>query len=514
MIHFPETITKKIFNVDDLQITIDKIRTNKKISMCHGTFDIVHPGHIRHLIYAKGKADILIASVTADKYVTKNEDGPFITDELRARNLAAMEMVDYVMIDYNQTPINAIALIKPDYFIKGFEYSTDNIHPSTKEEIDVVEKNGGTVLFSPGDVVYSSTRLQSIHKPKFIHEKLLALMDSENLDFDQIINTVKSFSGIKVHVVGDTIVDKYNYCSLLGPTTKTPTFSIKRESSDSFIGGAGIVAKHLKSLGAEVKFTTLLGDDDLKELVQSDLNDWQIDCNFIIDDSRPTTLKERFWADGYKMLQVDTVDNHVPNESTQNEIALKIQNDNSDAVIFSDFRHGMFNQQSIDLYNSSINKNAIKIADSQVSNRWGNILDFKHFDIIFPNEKEARFSMGDQDCGIRILGSNLLDKSRAKYLILKLGEKGLMGFRGFSRDPKDFFPLDSFTETIVDGVGAGDSLLAGATLAFIRSRDILISSIIGNVAAAVTCEISGNVPVSPDQILQKIGKLKKEALLK
>ena len=513
MNNYTASIINKIKKIEELKSLLQEKRLDKKVVMCHGTFDIVHPGHIRHLLYAKEKGDILITSVTADKYVAKKKDGPFIPEELRARNLAALEMVDYVFIDYNQKPLQTISMIEPDYFVKGFEYSMDNIHPSTKEEIAVVEKYGGKVLFSPGDVVYSSTRLQTIKKPKLTYEKLLALLDSENLDFDSLLNTVLSFSGIKVHVVGDTIVDQYNYCSVLGPTTKTPTFSIRRESSDIFVGGAGIVAKHLKSFGAEVTFTTLLGDDDLRTFVEADLKDWQIECNLIIDDSRPTTLKERFWADGYKMLQVDTVDNHVPNDTIQMDIARKIQNDNSDVVVFSDFRHGMFNHQSVDLFASSIDGKTLKIADSQVSNRWGNILDFQHFDLIFPNEKEARFSMGDQDSGVRQLGTDLFRNSNAKYLILKLGEKGLMVFKDSALDPKDFFPLDSFAEAIVDGVGAGDALLAGATLAYVRSSDILVSAIIGNVAAAVACERSGNVPVSIKQILEKIGKIKKEALL-
>ena len=76
--------------------------------MCHGTFDLVHPGHIRHLIYAKNEADVLIVSITSDKHVIKKKDGTYIPENLRAENLAALEFVDYVFIDYNHTPINSI----------------------------------------------------------------------------------------------------------------------------------------------------------------------------------------------------------------------------------------------------------------------------------------------------------------------------------------------------------------------------------------------------------------------
>ena len=253
-------------------------------------------------------------------------------------------------------------------------------------------------------MVYSSTHLLKVHKPKISIDKLMAIMEAENVTFDDILGTLHKFKNIKVHVVGDTIVDKYSYCSVLGPTTKTPTFSVKLETSKKFVGGAGIVAKHLKSLGADVIFTTVLGSDNLKDFVINDLNKWDIKINAIIDNTRPTTMKERFWADGYKLLQVDTLDNSIISEKILKEIGFHIAGEKSDIVIFSDFRHGIFQKETIKSLGRKIHSGAIKVADSQVSNRWGNILDFKNFDIILPNEKEARFALADQDRGIRPIG--------------------------------------------------------------------------------------------------------------
>src|SRR4029079_1169006 len=82
----------------------------KKVIMCHGTFDIVHPGHVRHLLYAKSKCDILIASLTADAHILKANFRPFVPQELRAFNLAALECVDYVVIDIDPTPLRNIGI--------------------------------------------------------------------------------------------------------------------------------------------------------------------------------------------------------------------------------------------------------------------------------------------------------------------------------------------------------------------------------------------------------------------
>jgi len=497
---------EKIKTIDGLRKIIGKPPRKKKVIMCHGTFDIVHPGHIRQLAYAKEKADILIASVTADKYVAKGEEKPFVPEELRAKNLAALELVDYVIIDYHPKPIDNILKIKPDLFIKGFEYAKDGIHPKTKEEIKAVSSYGGEIIFSPGDIVYSSTHLLTVHRPKIALDKILAYMDVENVSFNDILNVLKKFKNTKVHVIGDTIVDKYSYCTVLGPTTKTPTFSIKLDSSEMFVGGAGIVAKHLKNLGADVTFTTLLGNDDLKDFVIKDIKKWNIKTNAIIDNTKPTTLKERFWADGYKLLQVDTVDNRIISDKILKEICNHIKQDKQDIYVFSDFRHGIFNKETIKTIINNADPKTIKVADSQVSNRWGNILEFSGVNIIFPNEKEARFALGDQDLGIRPLAAQLYRKSKAKYLVLKLGEKGILIYRKprAPTKPRDFIFIDSFVEELKDALGAGDALLATTSLAYKCSKDIFISAILGNAAAAVACEKEGNHPVSIKEIEQKI----------
>ncbi len=127
-------VSHKVKTAKEVAALIGEPPRKKKVIMCHGTFDIVHPGHVRHLLYAKSKGDILIASLTADAHIAKANFRPFVPQELRAFNLAALEVVDYVVIDADPTPIDNIGIIKPDYFAKGYEYTKRGCIPARRRK--------------------------------------------------------------------------------------------------------------------------------------------------------------------------------------------------------------------------------------------------------------------------------------------------------------------------------------------------------------------------------------------
>lgn len=500
---------RKIKSRGELLSIIGPRPRKQLVIMCHGTFDLVHPGHVRHLIYAKSKAGILVASLTSDAHIRKAEHRPFVPQQLRAMNLAALEVVDYVIIDDNPTPLENIRFLHPDYFAKGYEYSNGRIHPSTQEEIEVLGSYGGEMIFTPGDVVYSSSRFIESGPPNLAAEKLSVLMESEGISFDDLRRTLEAFREVRVHVVGDTIVDSHVYCTLLGGAAKTPTFSLKYESQTDFAGGAAVVAKHLRRAYAEVKLSTVLGEDGLREFVLSDLGTHGVECEAIIDPTRPTTQKNVFIAGGYRMLKVDRLDNRPISDRIVKQLTASLVSTRVDAVIFSDFRHGIFNRQTIPELTASIPSGVLKVADSQVASRWGNILEFEGFDLITPNEREARFALGDQDSIIRPLALELYKRAKCGTLILKLGDRGIITYRAPSHDVRSFFNIDSFAEGAVDPVGAGDALMSYATLALVTTGSCVIGSILGTMAAAVACEHEGNIPVAPDDVAKKLESVEK-----
>jgi rfaE bifunctional protein kinase chain/domain len=503
----------KVKTLDELIAELGPRPRKRKVIMCHGVFDVVHPGHLRHLIYAKGKADILIASLTADRHIGKGAHRPHVPQDLRALNLAAFEIVDYVLIDPNSAPLETLRALQPDFFAKGYEYKSDGqIHPKTQEELDVIAGYGGEVIFTPGDIVYSSSRLIELEPPNIKVEKLLTLMDSANLSFDDLRNTLKAFVGKRVHVIGDTIVDSLTQCSMIGGQTKTPTMSVLFQERQDFIGGAAIVAEHLRAAGADVTFSTVLGDDPFKDFVLKGLEQRKVTVNAIIDHTRPTTNKNAIVAGGYRLLKVDTLDNRTISDDIHAKLIQAIQRTPADAVVFADFRHGLFNRRTIPALIDAIPRGALKVADSQVASRWGNICDFQNFDLITPNEREARFALGDQDSGIRPLAAQLFDAAACKMLILKLGDRGVLTCRSTDHQALDsFFVVESFVGNVVDAVGAGDALLAYATLAMLASNNAVTATILGSMAAAVECEADGNIPVDSQNVLARIEAVERHA---
>ena len=499
----------KIKSAKEIAILIGKLPRKNKVIMCHGTFDVVHPGHIRHLLYAKTKAHILIASLTSDMHITKGNMRPYVPEDLRAINLAALEMVDYVVIDRDATPLKNLAVIKPDFYAKGYEYAANFINPKTAEEIKIVEKYGGEIIFTPGDVVYSSSALIELEAPSIAIEKLMTLMNAEKVTFKDLRKSISRFKGIKIHVVGDTIVDSYTHCSMAGGMTKTPTMSVRLEKKVDYVGGAGVVAKHLKAAGADVYFSTVLGDDEYSKFVLNDLNKNNIKSLAIIDKTRPTTNKNAIVVQRYRLLKLDTVDNRSITEKILLKFENQIHKTKVDAIVFCDFRHGIFNRNTIPSLIKAIPKGVFKVADSQVASRWGNILEFKYFDLITPNEREARFALGDQDSVLRPLARELHKQSKCKTLILKCGNRGIMTYRSDSPDYRAFFNIESFANQVIDSVGAGDALLAYSTLAMIATSNNVIASILGNIAAGIECEHDGNCPITPELMLKKIDEMEK-----
>lgn len=482
-------------------------RADRRVVMCHGVFDVVHPGHVRHLLYAKSKADVLVCSITPDEAVKKGPYRPHTPQQIRAANLAVFDIVDYVVICDAAGTLDLISRVKPDFYAKGFEYSLAAGRTRPIPEAAVVEGYGGEVLYTPGDFVRSSSALIEAGAPDLRWDKLALVMERRKITFDSLRCAVAGLRGLRAHVVGDTIVDALIHCEMIGANAKTPTISVRRERREEFVGGAAIVALHMQAAGAMVTFSTVLGDDAAGVMVADNLSRAGVDVRHLADRARPTTVKEAVVVDGYRMLKIDTVDNRSISDAILRRLCEQVaETEEESAVVFSDFRHGVFNARTIPQLTAAAPGRCMRAADSQVASRWGNIADFKGFHLVTPNEKEARHALADQDSGVRPLAARLREEIAAKWLLMKMGARGVLGFSAEG----DSFALDAFAREVRDPVGAGDAFLAYAVLGLISATGCLATAaILGSLAAGIECEYDGNVPVTPDAVLARIDDAEK-----
>jgi cytidyltransferase-like protein len=127
-----------------------------KTVLAHGCFDGLHPGHLRHLEEAKHYVDWLIVSITTDEWVRKGPGRPYIPAALRAELVGALRCVDQVVLTDGDSAAEVIRRLRPTFFAKGHDYFAKN-DPRTRAEKDALASYGGLMLFTSGQIVFSST---------------------------------------------------------------------------------------------------------------------------------------------------------------------------------------------------------------------------------------------------------------------------------------------------------------------------------------------------------------------
>ena len=154
----------KIVSVKQLQEVVTRYKQEgKKVAHCHGCFDLMHPGHIKYFQAAKKMADILIVTLSPDKFVDKGPYRPVFNQRLRAESIAALECVDHVAINEWPTAVEILRLLRPDYYVKGQEFEKlEDKTGKLQQEYEVVKEIGSEMRFTH-EIVFSSTKLLNAH---------------------------------------------------------------------------------------------------------------------------------------------------------------------------------------------------------------------------------------------------------------------------------------------------------------------------------------------------------------
>jgi rfaE bifunctional protein kinase chain/domain/rfaE bifunctional protein nucleotidyltransferase chain/domain len=501
---------RKTLSLDALLALREQARLAGRIVVhCHGCFDIVHPGHIAHLQEARSLGDLLIVTVSADAQVSKGVDRPLIPEDLRAGSLAALECVDAVYVNADPTAVELLGRLKPDIYVKGREYEKNN-DPRFLAERDVVTENGGRVVFSSGEVVYSSTaligRLRS-HE-RFNDEKISRFRDRYELSDTDVHRLLLSGQGRRIAVVGDYMVDRYHFCNATGVAGEAPMMSLRSLQSRDYDGAAGVIAMHLATLGAQPTLITTTADDHAGAAGEMRLRSAGVNVQGFAA-RRSTIHKHRYLVEQTKLFKVDDGAPLPADSRTEDAMAERLMNAvdaGLDAVIFADFGYGTISSGLLDRVLPEVRKR-VPILTADVSGRQSNLLRFREFDLLCPTEREAREVQHDFASGLGAVVWNLLKQTRSRQAIITLGKQGLVtfdrnGLPDGSRLRSEHLP--ALSADCVDALGAGDALLSAATLVLAGGGSLQQAAFVGSLAAAIEINQLGNEPVTADQVLDHL----------
>jgi rfaE bifunctional protein kinase chain/domain len=470
----------------------------KRIAFVSGNFNVVHPGHLRLLKFAREQADFLVVGVTQD-----GSPGVSLPLDMRLEGVAALSYVDRA-VALRSAPVDFIAALQPHFVVKGKEYED-----VVNAEEATVAAYGGRLLFGSGEVRFASLSLlrgeyfdknyTTISKPRDFPKR-------HGFGMESLTSVLKKFTKLRVLVVGDLIVDEYINCDPLGMSQEDPTLVVTPIEAMKFVGGAGIVAAHARGLGAQVRFVSLAGADLESKFAHGKLREYGVEAELFIDDARPTTLKQRFRASGKTLLRVNSLRQHAPPREISRrmldafEAALK----ETDLVLFADFNYGCLPQTFVDAACSLASaRNAMMAADSQASSQLSDISRFKDMTLVTPTEREARLALHDFDSGLAVVAENLRAKARAENLVITLGGEGLL-VRATEHGEDRMDQLPAFNRAPKDVAGASDSFFTCASLALAAGIDIWRSAYLGSIASACQTARVGNTPLTSTDIQGEI----------
>ena len=507
---------RKICPLDRLlAVRREAAASGKTVVHCHGCFDIVHPGHIQYLQFAKGQGDLLVVSLTADPNVNKGVARPLIPEDLRAASVAALECVDFVYVNPDPTAAELLEALRPDVYVKGREYET-NQDPRFLAERDTVTRHGGRVIFSSGEVVYSSTALiGSVSNAQlFNEEKVRRFRQTYGLNAADLANTVHRFRGMRMVVVGDYILDRYHSCDATGVAAESPMMSLRLLKSDDFDGGAAIIASHLAGLGCEPTLITAVTDDEAGRRAEARLAAAGVDVA-ATRDRRALSTKHRYLVDATKMIKVDDATSNPLDSGQSKRLCETIlaAADGAAGVIFADFGYGLITSGLLDQLMPQL-RPRVPVITADVSGMQSSLLRFRGVDLLCPTEREVRQTLNNFASGLNAVVHQLLQATAAKQALITMGKQGLVAFdqhrptaagESWERHLRSAY-LPSLAHHVIDSLGCGDALLSVASATLAAGGSLHAAAFLGSIAASIEAEQLGNIPVTVDGVMARLNE--------
>lgn len=485
----------KIKTLDELA---DIIQTLKKdgntVVHCHGVFDLLHPGQIRHLESAKHEGDILIVTITQDKYVGKGSGHPYFNQRLRAESIAALQCVDYVAINKWSTAVETIKKLKPDIYAKGSDYSNreGDLTAQIYKEEEAIKSVGGRIHFTD-ELTFSSTKLLNLYFDVYPEEANAFLRKfRNNYSAEDVIERLRNLRKMTVLVVGDAIIDQYHYCYTFGKLSKDNIITAKYLREETFAGGALAAANHIAGFCQDVHLVTCLGRQDThEEFILSHLKQ-NIKPKFFYRDNASTIVKRRFVDPDFlsKMFEICYLDDIELSESLNREVCNYLQANASkyDLVLVADFGHGFIGQELAQILCDRAKFLAVNTQTNSANAGFNLITRYSRADYICIDEPEIRLACHDKFGKLEDLVTRISKELNCNRIAITRGHHGSLTYSAEG----GFFEIPVLSEEVVDRVGAGDAYLSITSPCVADGNPMEMVGLIGNAVGALKVRIVCN----------------------
>ncbi len=497
----------KIIQYKNIKKKISELKKrNKKIVLCHGVFDVIHIGHINHFKKAREFGDILIVTITSDKFVNKGINRPIFNQNKRIELISELNCVDYVSLSDFEDANNLIKIIRPDFYVKGQDYKEFKNDKTGKINLEKknVEKFGGKIVFTNEESFSSSNIINNLTFNKHQLKFLKGIRDKYSLDY--IHNLFKKISKLKVLVIGETIIDQYNFCEALGKSGKEPYLALKDIYAENYLGGAAAIANHIVDFTKKTKLISMVGEkNDYQGFIKKKLNK-KIKGIFFRKKNSPTILKKRFIDNitKNKLFGIYSLNDDISSRKDDEKICKFIEKNipKFDLILISDYGHGFISNKTAKKITSKKKYVALNAQVNASNIGYHDLLKYNNIDSLVINETELRHEMRNKKDDTKFLSLQLQKKINTNDLLVTRGKHGAILL---SKKNKSFIESPAFAKNVIDKVGAGDAMLSIISLLIKIGAPKDLSLLLGSFAGSMSVETIGNsVSINKKNFLRQI----------
>ncbi|MBE3137510.1 MAG: adenylyltransferase/cytidyltransferase family protein [Thermoplasmata archaeon] len=502
---------EKIISLNDLAKICGEYKIKKKkVVLSRGCFDLLHPGHIRHLKAAKKYGDILIVTIIPDRFVRKGPERPVFNEHLRAESVASLADVDYVALEKDETVVNTIQLLKPDFYVKGKEYSnsTEGETSTILLEEKAVKKIGGEIRFTD-EITFSSS---SIINERFniLSKDAKEYLKTLKRDYtsSDIVRILKSLNNMNVLIIGDVILDEYVFCKAVGKPEKAAVVSTKFLYNEVYAGGCLAVANHVAGFVKNVQLVSCLGNDNKEEYIKKHLRD-NIRSKFFYRKYAPTIVKTRYLEkfERSKLFEVSQINDEFIDQKVEESVISYLNNNipKYDMVLVADFGHGLITPKIQETISKKSKFTAVNAQTNSINFGFNMITKYSNVDYISIDERELRLPYRAKFGEIEPLIRRVAKDTQCKRINITLGGSGSI----YYQDGKTYY-VPIFSDRVVDSVGAGDAVLAITSLLAKKKAPPKVIPFVGNVVGGLKVKTMGNKePINPSDLFTFINYVMK-----